>query len=141
MKTFLAVLAGLAICVAIFANLKPKSVDGSSATATVKEENNTVNGREATEIPNKVSDTARQAVVEHFKKNERIAKDSVWTSKKMFKVGVLDNGKNRDGYASYVCQTLDDFGFKGAGISVQIIDIQKLVNTNKWIKLGEAQCN
>ncbi len=141
MKTFLAVLAGLAICVAIFANLKPKSADGQLSQSSVNSEITTVNEKANTEQTTKKADDARQAVVDHFKNNEKIAKDSVWASKTMFKVGVLDDGSNRDGYASYVCQVLEDYGFKGAAMTVQIIDIQKLVSTDKWIKLGEAHCN
>ncbi|EXA69808.1 hypothetical protein J503_0812 [Acinetobacter baumannii 984213] len=141
MKTFLAILAGLAICVAIFANIKPKSVEGRSNPAVAKTASNIINNKVNTEKTTTYTDDARQAVVEHFKSNEKIAKDSVWTSKTMFKVGVLDDGNNRDGYANYVCQVLEDYGFKGSSISVQVIDIQKLVSTNKWIKLGEAHCN
>lgn len=58
----------------------------------------------------------------------------------MFKVGVLDNGTERDGYADYVCSVLVERGLRGKGISVQVIDIAKLVRTNKWVKLGEAHC-
>ncbi|HFG2459908.1 TPA: hypothetical protein ACGGC0_003501 [Acinetobacter baumannii] len=140
MKTIWAILAGLAICVAIFANLKPKHLEGSSAPVMAKSESNLIIDKEKAEKVAVDIDEARQVVVEHFKKNEKIAKDSVWTSKSIFKVGVIDNGRSRDGYANYVCQVLNDFGFKNAEISVQIIDIQKLVSTNKWKKLGEAQC-
>lgn len=58
----------------------------------------------------------------------------------MFKVGVIDNGSSRDGYAQYVCEAMGDSGLNGRGISVQVIDIQKLVGTNKWVKLGERRC-
>lgn len=82
-----------------------------------------------------------QAVVKHFQgPEEKTAKDAVWTSRKILKVGVLDNGTPRDGYASYVCQVLYDQGFKGQQVWVQIIDIAKLTRTNKWVKLGEARC-
>jgi len=33
-----------------------------------------------------------------------------------------------------------EHGLKGSGIWVQIIDIQKLVKTNKWEKIGEKHC-
>lgn len=71
---------------------------------------------------------------------EKTAKDAVWTSKNIFKVGVFDNGSRRDGYASYVCQVLYEHGFKGRGVWVQVIDILKLTQHSKWVKLGEARC-
>ena len=80
-------------------------------------------------------------VTKLFKSNEeKAAKDAVWTSKDIFKVGVINDGTNRDGYANYVCATLDDYGFKGKGVWVQVIDIVKLTNSSKWVKLGEARC-
>lgn len=85
----------------------------------------------------------REAVQKYFKGgHEKTAKDSTWTSDRMFKVGVIDDGTSRDLYASYVCGVLvADFGLRGRGISVQIIDIVKLVRTDKWVKLGESRCN
>lgn len=71
---------------------------------------------------------------------EKTAKDAVWTARDIFKVGVISNGARRDGYAQYVCSVLNEHGFKGKGVWVQIIDISKLSNNGKWIKLGEASC-
>lgn len=59
----------------------------------------------------------------------------------MFKVGVSDDGTSRDGYAEYVCMKLHDFGFKDQGIFVQVIDYDKLMKTEEWVKLGVAQCS
>jgi hypothetical protein len=76
-----------------------------------------------------------------FQSNEeKTAKDAVWTANNIFKVGVISNGKNRNGYAQYVCSVLDDYGFNGKGIWVQIIDIIKLTNDEQWKKLGESRC-
>lgn len=87
------------------------------------------------------ADPAREAVAKHFiGPSEKTAKDAVWTSRTMFKVGVIDNGKPRDGYADYVCQVVRDHGIKEPGIRVQVIDIAKLVRTDKWVKLGESAC-
>jgi len=72
---------------------------------------------------------------------EKSVKDSLWTGPFMFKVGVLDNGSNRDGFAMYVCEVLRDRGFREKGLRVQVIDIAKLARTNKWVKIGQAQCN
>ena len=71
---------------------------------------------------------------------EKTAKDAVWTAQDIFKVGVFDDGTNRNGYADYVCQVLYDYGFKGKNVWVQIIDIGKLHRTGKWVKLGESHC-
>ena len=85
---------------------------------------------------------AHENVLRQFKSSsEKQAKDALWTSASMFKVGVVDNGTPRDGYARYVCQTISDAGLGGKGITVQIIDIAKLVRTDKWIKLGEQRCS
>jgi len=76
-----------------------------------------------------------------FKSNEeKTTKDAVWTAKNIFKVGVINDGSSRDGYAQYVCSVLYDYGFQGKGIWVQAIDIVKLTRNSKWVKLGEARC-
>lgn len=76
-----------------------------------------------------------------FQSNEeKTAKDAVWTARDIFKVGVINDGTSRDGYASYVCQALYDYGFKGSKVWVQVIDIIQLTRNNKWVKLGQAHC-
>lgn len=76
-----------------------------------------------------------------FKSNEeKTTKDAVWTAKNIFKVGVINDGTNRNGYAQYVCSVLYDYDFKGKGIWVQVIDIVKLTRNNKWVKLGDVRC-
>ena len=72
--------------------------------------------------------------------DEPTAKDAVWTAKDIFKVGVIDDGSRRGGYAQYVCSVLADEGFKGQGVWVQIIDVVKLTRSGSWVKLGEARC-
>lgn len=82
---------------------------------------------------------AHNKLLEQFKGgSEKTAKDAIWTTPTIFKVGVIDNGSNRDGYAAYVCGEVASTGL--TGISVQIIDIAKLKNTGKWVKLGEQRC-
>jgi len=71
---------------------------------------------------------------------ESTAKDAIWTSSSIFKVGVVDDGTRRDGYAEYVCQVLYDYGFKGEEVWVQIIDIVKLTRDGDWVKIGETRC-
>ncbi len=72
---------------------------------------------------------------------EKTAKDAVWTAKDIFKLGVINDGTRRDGYAEYVCQVLYEHGFKGKGVWVQVIDIAKMSRNGKWVKLGQARCN
>jgi hypothetical protein len=85
--------------------------------------------------------TQYDSVVKLFQSNsEPTAKDAVWTAKHIFKVGVISNGTQRNGYASYVCEILYDHGFKGQKVWVQVIDIVQLSQNGKWIKLGEARC-
>ena len=80
-------------------------------------------------------------VMKLFQSNEeKTAKDAVWTASNIFKVGVINDGSNRNGYAQYICSTLYDYGFKGKKIWVQVIDIVKLTKNGKWVKLGEARC-
>lgn len=80
-------------------------------------------------------------VVVLFRGNEEpTAKDAVWTTPSILKVGVVNDGSRRDGYASYVCQVLYERGFKGIGVWVQVIDITQLTQNNKWVRLGQARC-
>jgi hypothetical protein len=84
---------------------------------------------------------ARDEVVAYFKNGEEPkVKDAVWTADDIFKVGVLDDGTDRSGYAQYVCEVLSERGLKGEKVWVQVIDVAKLVRTNKWEKLGDARC-
>lgn len=83
--------------------------------------------------------TQQRAVLDYLKSGEEpTVKDAVFTSNRMLKVGVLDNNTPRDGYASYMCQVLAEKGVRG--VRVQVVDIAKLVRTDKWVKLGEAGC-
>lgn len=76
-----------------------------------------------------------------FQSNEeKTAKDAIWTSRDIFKVGVINDGSRRDGYADYVCQVLYDYGFKGKKVWVQVIDVVKLTRNGDWVKLGESHC-
>ncbi len=81
-----------------------------------------------------------QALKYFLSDEEKTVKDAIWSAKKIFKVGVINDGTPRDGYASYVCQVLYDYGFKGSKISVHVIDIVKLKREGEWVKLGESHC-
>tara|TARA_B100000795_G_scaffold258684_1_gene232974 strand:- start:493 stop:840 length:348 start_codon:yes stop_codon:yes gene_type:complete len=85
--------------------------------------------------------TPVQLSLENYFKSleEQIAKVAVWTAETVFKVGVLDDGTNRTGYAQYVCQVLSEKGLDNTW--VQIVDIVKLSRDGEWVKLGDYRCN
>jgi len=88
-----------------------------------------------------IPDGQHLKVQNHFKsESEPTAKDALWTKQDIFKVGVIDDGMSRNGYADYVCLVLHDYGFSGKKVWVQIIDIVELSRRGKWVKLGEAWC-
>ena len=95
-------------------------------------------------IPNTYADDldkAREEVKQYFiGDDEPKVKDAAWTSDFVFKVGVKDDGTNRNGYAEYVCLELYSRGFKDKGVLVKVIDINKLVQTGEWVDLGMAKC-
>lgn len=73
------------------------------------------------------------AVVSYFISSEEPSvKDAMWSTETTLKLGMLDNRRNRDGFANYACNILYEHGFKGKRVTVHIIDIRKLVRKNKW---------
>ena len=116
--------------------------DNSSSASAAKTSAPAVSA--AVEKPKAPSDLekARKSVEARFKgsADEPTSKDAVWTADDIFKVGVINDGTDRSGYAEYVCNVLYDYGFKGKKVWVQVIDIVKLTRSSKWEKLGEAHC-
>jgi len=92
----------------------------------------------------KVSETSnnqnQDAVISLFKSpKEKIAKDALWVNNgRTLRIGVINDGTRRDGYADYVCQTIKEYGFKG--VRVIINDIVKITRDNDWVELGSARC-
>ena len=86
---------------------------------------------------------SREDAVKYFKSDqEKTTKDATWGSKTDFRVGVLNDGSNRDGYARYVCSVLmDDFGFRNKNLHVGVYDIAKLAYQKKWIRIGRHYCS
>ena len=39
---------------------------------------------------------------------------------------------------SYVCETLNDYGFRGKEVMVNVIDIVRLKNTGDWESIGST---
>jgi len=90
---------------------------------------------------NKHERDSQEKIVKLFKSSkEKTAKDAIWTKRNVFKVAVISDGSNRNGYAEYVCSTLYEHGFKGKKVWVQVIDIMELTKNETWVKLGEARC-
>ena len=93
-------------------------------------------------ITNEFTDTQRQEITDYFLSDkEPTVLDATWTTDKMFKIGVKDDGSRRDGFAEYACGEIDNqFNAKEQGIWIQVIDYNKLMKTKEWTKLGEAHC-
>lgn len=53
-------------------------------------------------------------------------------------VGVLRNGKNRDGFARYVCEVANDHS--SSPNMVKVVDIEKLKSTGKFVEIGKSYC-
>lgn len=86
-----------------------------------------------------VPEEKKQAVVNYLKSGqEPSVKDAMWSTDYVLKLGMLNNGSNRDGFASYMCQELADRGIRN--VTVHVVDIVKLTMTGKWVKMGEANC-
>lgn len=73
-------------------------------------------------------------------KKEPKVKDAMWASLTLLKVGVLDDGSNRKGFASYICEKTAEAGLNTVGLRVKVIDISKLVHSNTEIELGKVNC-
>jgi hypothetical protein len=83
---------------------------------------------------------AQQSEVLRYLKSgaEPKVKDSSWQTPRTLILGMINDGRPRDGFAMYMCEELVSRGIKG--VEVEVIDIALLVRTDKWVKLGEARC-
>lgn len=84
-----------------------------------------------------------EAAKTYFKGDqEKTTRDAIWGSGTDFRVGVINDGSNRDGYARYVCSVLkDDFGFNDKRLHVGVYDIAKLTYKKKWVRIGRHYCS
>lgn len=93
----------------------------------------------AAPVTAQVPEAKKQAVLNYLKSGQEPGvKDAMWSTDYVLKLGMLNNGSNRDGFASYMCQELADRGIRN--VTVHVIDIAKLTMTGKWVKMGEANC-
>lgn len=133
-----AVIGVVVVCVILFAllsltaekDIAPAPKEQAQPTSTYKEP----------EVAGVYSPQHKKVQDIFRSKQEPLAKDAIWTAKEIFKVGVINDGTSKNGYADYVCQVLYSEGFKGRWIYVQIVDIVKLQKNGEWEKIGEAQC-
>lgn len=87
-------------------------------------------------VPNEI----RQKISESIRKDEKAVKDHIWSNGRHLEVGVINDGSRRDGFASYLCQVVNDHGAKGMHVKVSVIDIWKWVHKKEWVELGSANC-
>lgn len=83
--------------------------------------------------------SAQENILAEVKREPKV-KDALWTSSTILKVGVINDGSNRAGYADYICQLVAEGGMAGKGVWVQIVDIVKLSRDGQWVKIGESNC-
>ncbi|NOQ41925.1 MAG: hypothetical protein GQ563_05430 [Desulfuromusa sp.] len=81
------------------------------------------------------------AVVTIFQgEEEPDAMDAVWKTETLLRIGVFKHGNNYDEYASHACNIIEKNSFEGKTVTIQIIDLKKLAETEEWVVLGQAQC-
>lgn len=67
------------------------------------------------------------------------AKDANWSTPNTLRIGVVNDGANRDGYAQYFCAVLSERKFKGE-FMVKVIDIEKVIQNKGFVELGKSNC-
>lgn len=107
--------------------------------AVVPQQKNVEAKEEATD-ENKLTDAKKAEIVAYFKSDEEPSVEDALFPYSTLKLGMHNDGSNRDGFAKYACQILQsEFGVTEL-VTVSIIDIDKLVHTDKWVKIGKANC-
>lgn len=91
---------------------------------------------------NKLTDAKKAEIVAYFKSDEEPSVADALFPYDTLKLGMKNDGSNRDGFAKYACQILQsEFDVNvNELVTVSIIDIDKLVITDKWEKIGKANC-
>lgn len=91
---------------------------------------------------NKLTDAKKAEIVSYFKSDEEPSVADALFPSKTLKLGMKNDGSNRDGFAEYACQILQsEFDVNvNELVTVSIIDIDKLVITDKWVDIGKANC-
>lgn len=98
------------------------------------------NVEEKATAEDKLTDAKKAEIVAYFKSDEEASVADALFPYSTLKLGMHNDGSNRDGFAKYACQILQsEFGVTEL-VTVSIIDIDKLVHTDKWVKIGKANC-
>ncbi|PNK59915.1 hypothetical protein [Psychrobacter sp. FDAARGOS_221] len=118
-----------------------KTVTPPAKVEKEAKEAETVKLKEKKADDGKLSDAKKAEIIEYFKGNDEPNVLDALFPYDTLKLGMHNDSGNRDGYAEYACEVLkSDFNVKQVVI-VRIIDIDKLVSSDKWETIGEANCN
>lgn len=91
---------------------------------------------------NKLTDAKKAEIVAYFKSDEEPSVKDALFPYSTLSLGMHNDGSSRDGFAKYACQILQsEFDVDvNELVIVNIIDIDKLVRTDKWVDIGKANC-
>ena len=115
--------------------IEAKTIQAAPQQESIKEKDETID-------ENKLTDAKKAEIVAYFKSDEEPSvKDALFPNNTL-KLGMHNDGSNRDGFAEYACQILQsEFNVDvNELVIVNIIDIDKLVRTDKWKSIGKANC-
>lgn len=91
---------------------------------------------------NEVSANGNNAALELIKQEPKV-KEAIITDVNVLYVSVVDDGTNRDGYASYLCEILREK--KAAAKRVKVVKVNSTNDPNRdnayGVLLGESYCN
>lgn len=77
---------------------------------------------------------------EHIVTSEKSVFEAVWFNQNYLRVTRYATGSSQDGFAEYLCYSLQETGYKGPPVTLEIIDVVKLVRQKEWDVIGEANC-
>ncbi len=66
--------------------------------------------------------------------------DAFWQSKELLQVGVLKEDKDYSEYAQHVCKIIISSELPTKNITINVIDLKQLVETQKMVVIGTTQC-
>ncbi len=67
--------------------------------------------------------------------------DAIWGNQGLLKIGVFKHDRDYAQYANHACDIIEKNGFQGKTVTIQIVDLKKLAETEEWVVLGQAQCH
>ncbi len=83
---------------------------------------------------------ARQALADNLLAYHPVKpREAWWLTGNTLQLGVADNDKNRDADAASVCVVAENFGFKGRGLTVVLVDVGQVKNPEAPM-LGRWEC-